>query len=133
MFLEANGQLEILGNLRYNVGARYIKTDQFVSGCITVPNADNAPPPACSTRIVSSSTDDTDYDKVLPSFNVASDLGQGLRVACRGVEDHDSSAAGRHRAEPVAEHQRRRLHHRQPGAGALLLRQLRPGSRVVLR
>ena len=35
-YLEANGQLEILGNLRYNVGARYIKTDQFVSGYITV-------------------------------------------------------------------------------------------------
>ena len=46
IFLEANGQFEVLGNLRYNVGARYIKTDQFVSGVITVPNANNLPPPA---------------------------------------------------------------------------------------
>ncbi len=83
IFLEANGQLEILGNLRYNVGARYIKTDQFVSGVITVPNADNAPPPAVQYTHREFITGDTEYDKVLPSFNIASDLGHGLvaRVA----------------------------------------------------
>jgi len=83
IFLEANGQLEILGNLRYNVGARYFKTDQFVSGWITVPNSDNAPPPAVQYTHREYVPNHADYDKVLPSFNIASDLGHGLvlRVA----------------------------------------------------
>ena len=42
-------------------------------------------------------------------------------------------AAWRHRAERGAERDRRRADARQPGARAVLLRQLRPGSRVVLR
>jgi TonB-dependent receptor len=70
IFLEANGQFEVLGNLRYNVGARYIQTDQFVSGYI------NANTPSGSQRTYLE--DVSDYDKVLPSFNVASDLGHGL-------------------------------------------------------
>ena len=69
-YLEANGQLEILGNLRYNLGARYIKTDQFVSGYISA----NTPAGAVRTYV----EDAADYDKVLPSFNVASELGHGL-------------------------------------------------------
>ena len=77
-FLEANGQLEILGNLRYNIGARYIQTDQFVSGYITVPNSDNAPPPAIQFTHREYVSDKSDYDKVLPSFNIASELGHGL-------------------------------------------------------
>ena len=78
VFLEANGQLEILGSLRYNVGARYFKTDQFVSGWITKPNTNNAPPPAIQFTHREYITDTADYDKVLPSFNIASDLGHGL-------------------------------------------------------
>ena len=70
IFLEANGQLGILGNLRYNVGARYFKTDQFVSGYISA----NTPSGAQRTYV----DDSTDYDKVLPSFNIASELGHGL-------------------------------------------------------
>jgi TonB-dependent receptor len=75
IFLEANGQLEVLGNLRYNVGARYIKTDQFISGYIS------ANTPAGSVRQYLE--DEADYDKVLPSFNIASELGKGflLRAA----------------------------------------------------
>jgi len=69
-FLEANGQLEILGDLRYNIGARYIQTDQFVSGYISA----NTPDGARRTYVY----DSADYDKVLPSFNIASDLGHGL-------------------------------------------------------
>ena len=78
IYLEANGQLEMLGKLRYNVGARYIKTDQFVSGVITVPNANNPPPPAIQYTHRELITATSDYDKVLPSFNIASDLGHGL-------------------------------------------------------
>jgi len=75
IYLEANGQLEILGNLRYNVGARYIQTDQFISGFINR----NAPEGSIRYYV----EDNADYDKVLPSFNVASELGHGflLRAA----------------------------------------------------
>ena len=64
VYLEANGQLESLGRLRYNVGARYFKTDQFLSGY----------------GVIGGSLEEysKDYDKVLPSFNVASELGHGL-------------------------------------------------------
>jgi len=75
LFLEANGQLDVLGNLRYNVGARYIQTDQFLSGYI------NANTPQGAQRQY---LDDTaDYDKVLPSLNIAADLIDNLvlRVA----------------------------------------------------
>ncbi len=74
-YLEANGQIEALGKLRYNVGARYIKTDQFISGYI------NANTPTGSQRQYLE--DISDYDKVLPSFNIASELGKGflLRAA----------------------------------------------------
>jgi TonB-dependent receptor len=83
VFLEANGQLEILGNLRYNIGARYIKTDQFSSGYITIPNSNNAPPPAIQFTHREYVAATSDYDKVLPSFNIASELGKGfvLRAA----------------------------------------------------
>ena len=69
-YLEANGQLESLGKLRYNVGARYVTTDQFISGYIS------ANTPSGSVRQYLADT--SDYDKVLPSFNVASELGHGL-------------------------------------------------------
>ena len=74
-YLEANGQIEALGKLRYNVGARYIKTDQFISGYIS------ANTPTGSQRQYLE--DISDYDKVLPSFNIASELGKGflLRAA----------------------------------------------------
>jgi TonB-dependent receptor len=70
IYLEANGQLGILGNLRYNVGGRYIKTDQFVSGYISA----NTPAGSVRTYV----DDSADYDKVLPSMNLASELGHGL-------------------------------------------------------
>ena len=124
-YLEANGQLEILGNLRYNVGARYIQTDQFVSGYISA----NTPAGAVRTYVA----DTADYDKVLPSFNVASELGHGLVLRAACVADDDSCPARRHRAQPVAEHQRRRADYRQRRAHSVLLRQLRPRARVVLR
>ena len=70
IWLEANGQLETLGKLRYNVGARYIQTDQFISGYISA----NTPSGAQRTYL----EDATDYDKVLPSLNIASELGKGF-------------------------------------------------------
>ena len=69
-YVEFNGQLEVLGNFRYNVGVRRIETDQFVSGYVTV-NTPSGPVRQLQTNSIS-------YDKYLPSFNVASDLGHGL-------------------------------------------------------
>jgi len=63
-FVEANGELEILGNLRYNIGVRRIDTDQFLSGYRVTGGA--------------LSEFDKSYDKLLPSLNIASDLGHGL-------------------------------------------------------
>ena len=76
-FLEANGQLEILGNLRYNVGVRHIETDQFVSG---YRHREHAGGRACvrSQRRLATTT------RYLPSFNVASELGHGLVLRARG-------------------------------------------------
>jgi TonB-dependent receptor len=64
LFIEASGQLEMLGKLRYNAGARRIETDQFLSGYAVIGG---------SLQQFTKS-----YDKILPSFNVASDLGHGL-------------------------------------------------------
>jgi TonB-dependent receptor len=76
MFVQANGQLEMLGSLRYNAGVRRIETDQFVSGYVTV----NTPSGAVRQLQVAEST----YDKYLPSVNVASDLGHGLVLRLAG-------------------------------------------------
>ncbi|MEO8016800.1 MAG: TonB-dependent receptor [Pseudomonadota bacterium] len=64
LFVEANGQLEMLGKLRYNVGVRRIDTDQFLSGYVVTGGA--------------LQQFEKSYDKLLPSFNVASELGHGL-------------------------------------------------------
>jgi TonB-dependent receptor len=64
LFVEANGELEILGKLRYNVGARRVETDQFLSGYAVIGG---------SLQQFTKS-----YDKILPSFNIASELGHGV-------------------------------------------------------
>lgn len=69
-YVEANGQLEMLGRLRYNVGVRRIDTAQFVSGYVNV----NTP----TGQVRQLQSNDIDYSKYLPSLNVASDLGHGL-------------------------------------------------------
>ena len=64
VFIEANGQLEMLGKLRYNIGARRVETPQFLSGYAVIGG----------TLQEFKKT----YDKILPSFNIASELGHGL-------------------------------------------------------
>lgn len=73
-FLEFNGQLEILGNLRYNAGVRRVDTDQVVTGYVTNAQAGN---------IRELQRAEADYHKYLPSFNVSSNLNDSLvlRVA----------------------------------------------------
>jgi TonB-dependent receptor len=75
-YLEANGQFEVLGNLRYNVGVRHIETDQIVTGFVNV----NTPTGAVRQEQRSSAN----YDKNLPSFNLASDLGHGVVLRLAG-------------------------------------------------
>ena len=75
MYVEANGALETLGNLRYNVGVRYIDTDQTVLGIVTVPNL-ATPNPTDTIRQLQSN--ESNYQEWLPSFNLASDLDEGL-------------------------------------------------------
>jgi TonB-dependent receptor len=76
IYLEANGSFEVLGNLRYNAGVRRIETDQFVSGFVTV-NTPTGP-----VRQLQEA--DSNYDKYLPSVNIASDLGHGLVLRVAG-------------------------------------------------
>ena len=80
LFLEANGQLEMLGNLRYNVGARYFETDQSF-GSSGLYQHRHTPIGAMRSYV----DENANYDKVLPSFNIASELGHGLvlRIALR--------------------------------------------------
>ena len=75
-YIEANGQFEVLGNLRYNVGVRHIETDQFVSGYVNV-NTPTGSQRQLQTNVAS-------YDKDLPSLNLASDLGHGVVLRLAG-------------------------------------------------
>jgi TonB-dependent receptor len=76
-FLEVNGRTEAWGDLRYNIGVRYIETDQSVAGIVSVPN------PAGGAALRQLQRNFTTYEKFLPSFNVASNLSDNLvlRVA----------------------------------------------------
>jgi TonB-dependent receptor len=75
IYVEANGVLETWGNLRYNVGVRYIDTEQTVLGIVTVPNL-ATPAPTDTVRQLQSNT--SDYQEYLPSFNLASELNESL-------------------------------------------------------
>jgi TonB-dependent receptor len=77
-FLQLNGDVEVGSNrLRYNVGARYVETDQSVTSRITGPDPRNPAPATAADDgsrypdVVTISTRDTTYDNVLPSANLA--------------------------------------------------------------
>jgi TonB-dependent receptor len=74
LFAQLNGSLEIGDNrLRYNVGARYVKTDQSVISRLTVPDSANAARPEGSKvpDAVNHVEVESDYDNWLPAANVA--------------------------------------------------------------
>jgi len=59
-YVEVNGESEFMGHaLRFNGGGRFVKTDQLITGPVTI-----------GTNIVDQSLP-SDYDQFLPSFNVA--------------------------------------------------------------
>jgi TonB-dependent receptor len=70
IFVEANGEFEVLEGLRYNAGIRHIETDQMVSGFVTV----NTPTGAVRQLQINN----VNYDKNLPSTNLALEFGHGI-------------------------------------------------------
>ena len=77
--------------------------------------------------------DAADYDKVLPSFNVASELGHGLVLRAAASKTMTRAQPG-----DIAPNQSLSINGDvltigNRGAHAVLLRKLRPRSRVVLR
>jgi TonB-dependent receptor len=77
LFAQLNGSLDIGDNsLRYNVGVRYVQTDQSVISRLTVPDSGNAARPDGSKvpDAVNHVENKTDYENWLPAANVAWNL-----------------------------------------------------------
>jgi TonB-dependent receptor len=70
-YIELNGKNELLGkSLRYNLGGRFVDTDQFVAGPVSLNNG-------TSVTIVEASND-TNYTQFLPSFNAALNVTEDI-------------------------------------------------------
>ena len=79
LFLEANGLVEDWHNFRYNVGVRRPQTDQNVKGIVTVTKPNPTPGnPNATVQVRELQSNDTDYHKYLPSFNVSIELTEGV-------------------------------------------------------
>jgi len=77
-FAQVDGDVEVGDNrLRYNVGFRYVETDQSVTSRITGPDPRNPAPATAADDgsrypdVITISERDTKYDNVLPSANLA--------------------------------------------------------------
>ncbi|TCM20555.1 TonB-dependent receptor [Novosphingobium sp. PhB165] len=84
-FIEANGKAEVAGSdLRYNIGVRFVHTDQTISGRVSLPDPRNTPPAGTPApldgglypNIVSQATTHNSYDNWLPAMNLAYDVGE---------------------------------------------------------
>ena len=63
-YVEFNARSEILGKeLRYNLGGRFVETDQFVAGPVTLNNG--------TTITIVQASNDTTYSQFLPSLSAA--------------------------------------------------------------
>ena len=86
IYTELNGDAEIRETtLRYNVGVRYVQTDQIVGSRVSRTDPRNPAPPASGPNpadgslypnVVTYEEAKTDYNKVLPSANVAVNLSE---------------------------------------------------------
>jgi TonB-dependent receptor len=86
LYTELNGNLEFgEQKLRYNLGVRYVQTDQIVGSRVSRTDPRNPAPPASGPNpadgslypnVVSYETAKSDYDKVLPSLNTALNIGE---------------------------------------------------------
>jgi len=70
-YVELNGRSEVLGKeVRYNLGGRFVDTDQFVAGPVTLNNG--------TTITIVQASNDTSYSQFLPSLNAALTLRDDL-------------------------------------------------------
>ncbi len=86
LYTELNGNLEFgEQKLRYNLGVRYVQTDQIVGSRVSRTDPRNPAPPASGPNpadgslypnVVTYETAKSDYDKVLPSLNTALNIGE---------------------------------------------------------
>jgi TonB-dependent receptor len=80
LFTQVNGTIDVADNaLRYNVGVRYVKTDQLITSRLTFPNPANTVPvvlPEGSKLpdLVNIVPREADYENWLPSANVSWNL-----------------------------------------------------------
>jgi TonB-dependent receptor len=66
-YVELNGGSELLGKeVRYNLGGRFVDTDQYVAGPVTLNNG--------TTVTIVQASNDTNYTQFLPSFNASLNL-----------------------------------------------------------
>ena len=90
VYTEVNGDASIGDNkLRYNVGVRYVQTDQIVGSRVSRTDPRNPAPPASGPNpadgslypnVVSYEESKSDYDKVLPSATVALNVSENAIV-----------------------------------------------------
>jgi len=90
MFTEVNGDASIGDNrLRYNVGVRYVQTDQIVGSRVSRTDPRNPAAPASGPNpadgslypnVVSYEESKSDYNKVLPSANAALNVSENAIV-----------------------------------------------------
>jgi TonB-dependent receptor len=92
-YIEANGVARVAdSDLRYNIGVRYVHTDQTISGLVSLPDPRNIPAQAATPtspalpanpldggqypNVVSNVTTHSQYTKWLPAMNLAYDVGE---------------------------------------------------------
>jgi len=82
-YIEVNGVQEVAGSdLRFNMGVRYVHTDQTIEGMVSLPDPRNPSPiPAAAQgslypNIVTNSTTQSSYTKWLPAANFAYNVGE---------------------------------------------------------
>jgi len=89
LYTELNGDTDIGDNrLRYNVGVRWVRTEQTVGGRVSIPDPRNTPPapaPAVADggrypNIVNFVETENTYDNWLPSANAALNVGDNAIV-----------------------------------------------------
>ncbi len=90
LYTEINGDSAIGANrLRYNVGVRWVKTEQTVGGRVSLTDPRNPPPPASGPNpadgglypnVVSFVETETEYENWLPSASVAMNIAENAVI-----------------------------------------------------
>jgi TonB-dependent receptor len=83
-YIEANGIAHVADNdLRYNIGVRYVHTNQTIAGMVSLPDPRNTPVTGAAPldggkfpNLISNVTTHSEYTKWLPAMNLAYDLGE---------------------------------------------------------